>query len=93
MQSAPRDGTVIELVCIYGIAPWYMSARWNGRRWEDACDPTRGVRGDETLRWRPRPHAGDPASYVDPTNGAQNSQDYWQAAMWRRSHGLPNGEV
>lgn len=28
MASAPRDGTIIEICCTYGRAPWYGRYRW-----------------------------------------------------------------
>lgn len=28
MDTAPRDGTVVELVCLYGVAPWYRLHQW-----------------------------------------------------------------
>lgn len=28
MDSAPRDGTVIEIMCTYGVAPWYDLVKW-----------------------------------------------------------------
>lgn len=28
MVSAPRDGTIIELCCTYGVQPWYGLFRW-----------------------------------------------------------------
>lgn len=30
MDTAPRDGTIVELCCTYGVAPWYGLFRWDG---------------------------------------------------------------
>lgn len=38
------------------------------------------------LSWRP--YAGDPANYIDPTGGAQNSAAYWRGAVAAK-YGLP----
>jgi hypothetical protein len=29
MSTAPRDGTVVELCCTYGVVPWYGVYRWS----------------------------------------------------------------
>ena len=28
MDTAPRDGTIVELKCTYGVAPWFGLHRW-----------------------------------------------------------------
>jgi hypothetical protein len=28
MQSAPRDGTIVEMIQTYGVAPWYGIFKW-----------------------------------------------------------------
>lgn len=91
MQSAPRDGTVIEFMETFGIAPWYDLYRWavvesgSSARWVNSGSSGRagnGVGEDSCLFWRP--YKGNPNAYHDPTNGEQNSTSYWCAAM-----GLP----
>jgi hypothetical protein len=34
IESAPRDGTLVELKCTYGVAPWYCLASWTD---QDFC--------------------------------------------------------
>jgi hypothetical protein len=31
MDGAPRDGTVIEIKCTYGVAPWFALAKWTDK--------------------------------------------------------------
>jgi len=82
--SAPRDGTVIELKNDYGIAPWYGLHKWVvGRGWVDATDDSRGCGDGPWLSWRA--YEGNPAGYIDPTNGAQETTEYWQAASGKNS--------
>jgi hypothetical protein len=77
--SAARDGTVIEIKNDYGIAPWYGLHKWvSGRGWVSATDESSECGDGPWLTWRP--YEGDPAQYTDPTNGAQESKEYWQAA-------------
>lgn len=97
MYSAPRDGTVIEIVCLHGIVPWYGIFKWTTERgmlgsdgkmimfsdatptWVSATDASMSVFGDDEFWWRP--YRGDPAHYVDPTNGAQKTDGYWRKAI------------
>lgn len=30
ISSAPRDGTIIEICCTFGVAPWYGLYKWEG---------------------------------------------------------------
>jgi len=89
MDTAPRDGTVIEVRCTYGVAPWYGLHKWvedrYGRRWCDAVDDRKSVDEGYYLTWRP--YRGAIADYVDPTNGAQNDSAYWRRAIAVK-HGL-----
>lgn len=99
MENAPRDGTVIELCNTYGIAPWYGLHRWTKEQvvrdqegkefpftlanptWVDVQEEAQSVEDGPYLHWRP--YTGDPASYVDPTNGAQKTDAYWVKAAGR----------
>lgn len=90
MDTAPRDGTVVELENRYGIAPWYGLFRWTAEHhgytdtqpsWIMATDPRSSVSNDASLRWRP--FNGDVAEYTDPTNGAQVTREYWLEAARR----------
>ena len=85
MSSAPRDGTIIETRCTYGVAPWYGLHKWDGARWVSP-DGLSGVTGESTLAWRP--HNGDVAAYIDPTNGFQDDPKYWRQAVAVK-YGLP----
>jgi hypothetical protein len=91
MESAPRDGTIIELRCTYGVAPWYGLHRWTTEgftsdpRWNSVDKPNQSIAADEEyLAWRP--YAGSPENYVDPTGGAQNDPRYWREAVARKYH-------
>ena len=86
MDTAPRDGTIVELKCTYGVAPWYNLFRWSDGRWEQHDDPSMGVSSEDSLHWRP--YSGEPSAYADPTGGAQNDAAYWRSAA-ARAHGLP----
>lgn len=81
IDSAPRDGSVIELKNTYGLMPTYSVAKWEDEGWRDAGDPMRGVMDGPHLEWRP--YAGDIATYLDPTGGRQDAPDYWDAATAR----------
>ena len=96
MASAPRDGTVVEMMETYGTAPWYGRFRWTkDHTVTDAggkmmhfqateswvnVDEPGYVVGEEYLLWRPYTGTG---KYIDPTNGAQKSVAYWCASMHR----------
>lgn len=88
MESAPRDGTVVEIKCSYGVAPWYGLFKWDHSwgegRWTSP-DGMSGV-GNNSIEWRP--YAGDVATYTDPTGGVQNDMAYWRGAVAAK-YGLP----
>jgi hypothetical protein len=100
MSTAPRDGSVIELRCTYGVAPWYGLFKWSNevqtpdgrrvelgkKRWTDAIDVNKGVADESSLSWRP--YSGAVENYVDPTHGRQNTDRYWREAVARK-YGLP----
>lgn len=102
METAPRDGTVIEVRCTYGVAPWYGIYRWGDKitvvqdgithemhgqpRWVKVGDECSGFLEDQTFSWRPV--TGMVSSYVDPTGGRQDDPAYWRAAVARK-YGLP----
>src|SRR5262250_1238248 len=74
MSSAPHDGTVVEVMCTYGIAPWYALARWTSERlwvsclqmessWEIVAPIPQGALSggyveEGSLKWRPWNGAG-----------------------------------
>ncbi len=74
-KTAPHDGTVVEMLETFGIAPWYDIFKWKSGRWQSVSRPDHGVGVDECLFWRPYKPTGNP--YTDPTGGAQNSVEYW----------------
>lgn len=102
MDSAPRDGTIVEIMCTCGVAPWYGLHQWtdnhsaigNGGltffksapQWRSYPPNGHGVADEESLKWRP--YTGDIKNYVDPTNGYQHDDKYWRGAVARK-YGLP----
>jgi hypothetical protein len=95
MSTAPKDGTIIEIRCTYGVAPWYGLFRWsntvdfghgaglsNSAAWRGVPDSRQGIASeDATFSWRP--YYGQPGQYDDPTHGAQNTREYWLRAVGR----------
>lgn len=96
MDTAPKDGTVIEIRCTYGVAPWYGLFRWtgersamdqNGERHPFTTTPTWVRFGNDSSSvdggssFTWRPYKGDTASYVDPTGGMHDSAAYWRGAV------------
>src|SRR5262249_475421 len=69
MSSAPHDGTVVEVMCTYGVAPWFALARWSRQRmwvwghddgpaWQIVAPIQKGSLGggyvnEGSLKWRP----------------------------------------
>lgn len=101
MDSAPRDGTWVELKCTYGVAPWYCIARWTDEGLAHGVNglvPYKkdkpewvkrdggGPASESSLFWRP--YEGDVEAYSDPTGGLQNSPAYWRGAVAAK-HSLP----
>ena len=91
MDTAPRDGTWVELKCTYGVAPWYCLARWTDEishgqdgqmhtfkrsRFSWVKREGGGPFEEGSLHWRP--YAGEVTSYTDPTGGMQDNQAYWR---------------
>lgn len=33
-ETAPRDGTLVEIKCTYGVKPWVAPARWSKNRYD-----------------------------------------------------------
>lgn len=53
MDSAPRDGTVVELRCTYGVAPWYDLFKWTAENAPIIQDGvTYNFRDDQAPRWK-----------------------------------------
>lgn len=46
MDTAPRDGTTVELCCTYGIMPWYDLFKWTDER----TIPVHGAEGVVEIR-------------------------------------------
>lgn len=87
MDSAPRNGTVVELRNNYGVVPWYSISRWgNECTWSDVTREGHYQDDNKNLMWRP--FAGRAEEYVDPTNGMQNEAAYWRGAVAQK-YGLP----
>lgn len=88
MASAPHDGTVIEVRCTCGVAPWFKLHRWDveQQRWADAKDPAFSFTESRGFMWRP--YTDSIENYVDPTGGQQYDPRYWREAA-ARSLGRP----
>lgn len=86
ISAAPRDGTVIETLETYGIAPTYGLFKWGdlgGRKgWVSPTNHRQGHVESACLFWRP--YHGDVSRYRDPTNGAQYGVEYWCVAAHMR---------
>jgi hypothetical protein len=97
MDSAPRDGSVVELVQTHGIAPWYGRFKWTretrgvdqrSNAVHDISPQATWVNVDEPSGVIQddclfwRPYKGT-GRYIDPTRGAQNSVAYWCAGSHR----------
>lgn len=88
-QTAPRDGTPIEIRCTYGVAPWYGVYQFVNGEWIKFNDQRSGLMdGGVSCTWRPLQVA--PENYVDPTGGAQKTAAYWRGAVAAK-YGLPLG--
>ena len=87
LYAAPHNGTIVEILNTYEIAPTYGLFKWstawykNGS-WVGVDRPDQGIMGDECNFYRP--FMGDPTKYVDPTHGAQYHEEYWCKAMRRQ---------
>lgn len=85
VSTAPRDGTIIEMLETYGVAPWYGLFKWDksfsksmtavtGKPyWQSIDKPSTAVSEDKCLFWRPYKGIG---KYVDPTGGFQDFPAY-----------------
>lgn len=79
ITAAPRDGTPIEIQNNWGVAAHYGVCKWvQGRGWVYLKDENMGMGDGAHLSWRP--FTGNATSYVDPTNGAQDTPEYWRRA-------------
>ena len=58
IESAPKDGTIVEIRCKYGIDPWYGEFKWSNTRggWWMYPDNSGGIEptlvSDDELSWR-----------------------------------------
>lgn len=78
MDSAPKDGSVVELAQMHGLAPSYGLYKWVRGSWQSIKDEHKGMSQD-CAYWRPV--KVDIKSYVDPTGGKQDTIKYWCDAM------------
>lgn len=90
-ETAPLDGTAVEIKNSYGVAPTYSLSKWDGRYWQHVNNPNSGTCDGAHVSWRP--YSGDPAAYVDPTGGAQDTVEYWDRAVIQATGGLLNPAV
>jgi hypothetical protein len=84
IETAPRDGTVIEIRNCFGVAPWYGLFVWDAprREWRSAVDDRCGIIEGSYLTWRF--YFSPVAEYSDPTGGFQNDPRYWREAVARK---------
>lgn len=94
MDSAPRDGTPVELCCTYGVAPWYGMYAWlskrimkdqNGNPMTFEGEPGWVDVNDNSKGVSDEAHLHwrlnkTQGQYIDPTGGAQNTPEYWRKA-------------
>lgn len=88
LRTAPHDGTAVEVLRTYGVAPYYARYKWtatyiqDGKSFTDASahwfnvdKPGRNILWDNRCDfWRPVKQGG---KYIDPTHGAQDTDAYW----------------
>lgn len=93
METAPRDGTPIEIECRFGVVPWrdvffFQGADYPGSgRWKKVTDPKSGIDSCAagTSRWRP--YDDDPSSHKDPYEGIDPYDYKIRGKRPRRSFG------
>lgn len=79
LSTAPHDGTVVEILNTYGIAPTYGLFKYDAKlHWIQVDVKDRGLSDGNCMYWRS--YAGAIDKYVDPTGGKQNSVAYWCSA-------------
>ena len=79
LSTAPHDGTVVELLNTYGIAPTYGLFKYDAKlHWIQVDVKDRGLSDGNCMYWRSYTGAID--KYIDPTGGKQNSVAYWCSA-------------
>ena len=79
LSTAPHDGTVVEILNTYGIAPTYGLFKYDAKlQWVQVDVKDRGLSDGNCMYWRSYTGAID--KYVDPTGGKQNSVAYWCSA-------------
>jgi hypothetical protein len=97
LESAPKDGTVVEVLNTYGIAPHYSLNRWtkvgdsNMQGWVDLEQDHNFLLTDSKhcFFWRPYNYVPG-KKYVDPTGGAQDKVAYecaWMHVQYNRKTG------
>ena len=95
MATAPRDGSVIEVQNNCGVAASFDLYRWCAERNKFIKQPERENgygsfdEKDSGFSWRATSQS--PATYVDPTGGAQHSNDYWIRAAGLNPRHYPSG--
>jgi hypothetical protein len=79
IDSAPKDGTVLEGMQTYGIAPYWSTVRFVNNHWVSGIDAAISLEPSTCLMWRPLKVAV--LSYQEPTLGKQDTTGYWCDAM------------
>jgi hypothetical protein len=79
LSTAPKDGSVVEILETRGYAPMYGLFRWGDfggmQSWVSVKESNIGHSDTACAFWRP--YTGNPRTYVDPTGGRQNTTKYW----------------
>lgn len=103
METAPRDGTVVEIKNSYGVAPWYDLMKWTDEtvamNQDGISEPYKTDYGWRSVKRLGhglaseshshwRPYQGDASGYEDPTGGLQWDMAYWRGAVAAK-YGLP----
>lgn len=65
METAPRDGTVVEIKNSYGLLPTFGLFRWERDSWRSATNPRGGLMEGVEHKFSWRPHNGDLSTYRD----------------------------
>lgn len=79
IESAPKDGTIIEIRNTYGVRPWYALYRWNRGMWTKVENERMSVDESRHVSWRA--YHGKASDYEDPTGGSQDDPKYWREGV------------
>lgn len=97
INTAPRDGSIVEIKCKYGVVPWYGLFRWSdqgyayGNQGLTECSgwplgwrgggQSAGSNVDEGPYLLWKPFVGDPSAWKDPRGEYEVSAAYERGAI------------